>query len=174
MRTRLVLTAVAVSASAAAAVAVTPGTASSSTDPLGRHVAELRRAVSPYEDVSRALADGFVPSNQCVASPAGGMGFHYVNPDRVRRPVDPTKPAILVYAPGKDGSLQLGAAEFFVPDADQDVATDEDRPSLWGYPFDGPMPGHEPGMPVHYDLHVWTHVANPDGVFAAWNPRVHC
>ena len=40
--------------------------------------------------------------------------------------------------------------------------------------FDGPMPGHEPGMPVHYDLHayIWRH--NPHGTFTAWNPNVHC
>jgi hypothetical protein len=23
-------------------------------------------------------------------------------------------------------------------------------------------------------LHVWTHRANPSGLFAPWNPRVHC
>lgn len=174
MRIRLAVTAAAVSVSAVAAATVTSGTASGSTDPLGRHVAELRRAIAPYEDVQRALADGFVPTELCVESPAGGMGFHYVNPDRARQPLDPSKPSILVYTPDKDGSLKLGAAEFFVPDADQDLTTDEDRPFLWGRPFDGPMPGHEPGMPAHYDLHVWTHVANPDGVLAAWNPRVRC
>ena len=29
-------------------------------------------------------------------------------------------------------------------------------------------------MPWHVDLHVWTHVANPAGVFASWNPNVTC
>jgi hypothetical protein len=23
-------------------------------------------------------------------------------------------------------------------------------------------------------LHVWTHRTNPRGLFAPWNPRVHC
>jgi hypothetical protein len=27
---------------------------------------------------------------------------------------------------------------------------------------------------VHYDLHVWTEVANPAGVFAPFNPKVAC
>lgn len=174
MRTRRALTALTVSAAALVAAALVPGTASGSTDPAERHVAELRRLVTPYEDVQKALDDGFVPSEHCVASPDGGMGFHYVNPQRVQQPVDPRRPQILLYVPGKDGSLVLGGAEFFVPDADQDVTTDDDRPTLWGHPFDGPMLGHEPGMPVHYDLHVWTHVANPDGVFTGWNPRVRC
>jgi hypothetical protein len=29
-------------------------------------------------------------------------------------------------------------------------------------------------MPIHYDLHVWLFKPNPAGVFASWNPRVHC
>jgi hypothetical protein len=45
---------------------------------------------------------------------------------------------------------------------------------LLGQPFDGPMPGHGPDMPIHYDLHVWTHKANPAGVFAPFNPKVSC
>lgn len=45
---------------------------------------------------------------------------------------------------------------------------------MFGQPFDGPMPGHEPGMPVHYDLHVWVGRANPAGVFSPWNPKVSC
>jgi hypothetical protein len=40
--------------------------------------------------------------------------------------------------------------------------------------FDGPMPGHAPDMPVHYDLHAWMYEANPDGLFKMWNPSVTC
>ena len=58
--------------------------------------------------------------------------------------------------------------------ADQDVATDDDRPSLMGHAFDGPMEGHEPGMPVHYDLHTWVHQQNGAGELSAWNPDVAC
>ena len=43
-----------------------------------------------------------------------------------------------------------------------------------GIPFDGPMAGHAPGMPMHYDLHVWAWRANPAGTFEEWNPHVHC
>ena len=61
------------------------------------------------------------------------------------------------------GKLRLGAVEYFQADADQDLATDQDRPSLFDLPFDGPMLGHEPGMPIHYDLHVWLYKHNPGG-----------
>jgi hypothetical protein len=98
------------------------------------------------------------------------MGVHWISGARMAAPLDPARPPILLYS--TDGEL-LGA-EYLVPDADQDLTTDGDRPELFGRPFDGPMPGHEPGMPVHYDLHLWVGEANPDGVFSAWNPRVRC
>ena len=61
-----------------------------------------------------------------------------------------------------------------MPDADQDLTTDADRPSLFGRGFDGPMPGHDPTMPVHYDLHAWIYTPNPDGMFTPFNPLVSC
>ena len=145
-----------------------------SRDDAGRSLAELRRTLAPYKDVDNALADGFVPVSGCTESPAGAMGVHFLNPARATAPVDPENPSILVYLPTADGGYELVAAEWFQADVDQDVDTDADRPSLWGRPFDGPMLGHEAGMPVHYDLHVWLFRTNPAGVFAPWNPSVSC
>jgi hypothetical protein len=177
---RLLATTVLLGAGTAAALAPTvavsahdrtTAAAGPARDAARADVAELRRVLAPYRDQSAASAAGYRPSGACAALPdGGGMGVHWISGERMAAPPDPARPPILLY--GTDGSL-LGA-EFFVPDADQDLTTDGDRPSLFGRPFDGPMPGHEPGMPVHYDLHVWTHEANPDGVFAPWNPRVSC
>ncbi|WP_055526901.1 hypothetical protein [Streptomyces graminilatus] len=87
----------------------------------------------------------------------------------------PDGDAPAVTAPsGTAESRRLVAAEWIVVDKDQDVKTDDDRPSLFGMPFDGPMPGHVAGMPVHYDLHVWLWKTNPKGMFARWNPTVTC
>lgn len=148
-----------------------PVAAAHARDGAGADLAELRRVLAPYQDQSAAFADGFRPSGPCAELPeVGAMGVHWINWARMASPPDPTRPPVLLY--GTDGSL-LGV-EYFVPDSDQDLTTDDDRPSLFGRPFDGPMPGHEPGMPVHYDLHVWVHEANPDGIFSAWNPRVAC
>ena len=47
-------------------------------------------------------------------------------------------------------------------------------PSLFGQSFQGPMAGHVPGMPWHYDLHVWAWSENPAGRFAQWNPTLSC
>ena len=174
IRTTTLLAAGLAAAATATLVVLVPGTSSATSDQARAQVAELRKTVAPYRDEARAIADGFVRTDACTASPAGGMGYHYVNPQRIMQPVDPSRPAILLYRDGKDGTRELSGAEFFVPDSDQDTRTDSDRPSLWGQPFNGPMPGHEAGMPVHYDLHVWTDFANPDGVFEPWNPRVTC
>jgi hypothetical protein len=36
------------------------------------------------------------------------------------------------------------------------------------------MAGHSPGMPWHYDLHLWIWKNNPDGIASAWNPALSC
>ncbi len=43
-----------------------------------------------------------------------------------------------------------------------------------GHPFEGPMEGHEPGMPIHFDLHAWVYRHNPDGELTSFNPTVRC
>lgn len=168
----LALSGLAVAALASAALAP-----AAQADP-GKHdraastdaVATLHRSIQQYQDVSAALAAGFVPVGDCEESAAGGMGIHYINYGAMVQgsEADPTRPTLLLYGPDGSGGLELLGGEFFQPYAGQPA------PTLAGEPFDGPMAGHAPGMPWHYDLHVWTEVANPAGVFQAWNPRVHC
>lgn len=54
------------------------------------------------------------------------------------------------------------------------MATADDRPSLFGCEFQGPMGPHENGMAIHYDMHIWFYKPNPNGLFEPWNPRVTC
>ena len=164
------LTAVpAVALSTTDATAGTPGHTTHHSD----RVATIRAATAKYHDIDVALADGYVAVSDCVESPDGAMGVHYMNPALAAAPIDLRHPAFLLYLPGDDG-MRLVGVEYFKADADQDLATDEDRPSLLGHDFDGPMPGHGPGSPVHYDLHVWTWAHNPDGMFAEFNPALSC
>ena len=137
---------------------------------------EVRHATRVFRDVDAAKAAGYAPAPECADDPKyGGMGIHYANEKLIADgKLDITRPEILVYQPTAGGGLRLGALEYFQVDGDQDLATADDRPSLFGVPFDGPMLGHEPGMPIHDDLHVWLYKHNPAGIFAAWNPRVSC
>lgn len=137
-----------------------------------RELAAARAATARYHDEAAAIAAGYQHTDECVAAPPGAMGYHYVSPT-LFDPLDVTRPGAVLYAPGPHGR-RLVAVEYFVVDRDQNPATDDDRPSLFGQPFDGPMPGHFPGMPVHYDLHVWLWAHNPDGMFAQWNPSISC
>lgn len=142
----------------------------------GADIADIRAATARYHDVSLALRDGYVPVGHCEeAAGLGAMGSHYLHPGLAADTVvDPRRPEVLLYESQRNGRLRLIGVEYFVADADQDLATDDDRPSLLGHEFDGPMLGHEPGMPVHYDLHAWVWRHNPSGTFAIWNPRVDC
>lgn len=159
---------VAATAPAEAAAPMTEVAGSPST--MNAMVATTRAAVARFHDVDAALAAGYLPVGGCVESPAGAMGFHYMNPALVHpgAPVDPAQPPFLTYGPSASGGLELWAAEFFEPDLGQPT------PMYGTQPFDGPMPGHEPGMPTHYDLHVWVGKHNPAGIFVDFNPALHC
>jgi hypothetical protein len=171
-KTHLAMIAAAGSIALAGTIVIAPGVGASSPTTLQA----VKAATSQYHSIARAFADGFNGDNEpCVSSPAGAMGVHWVNGARVGDPtLDPMEPEILLYAPGADGRLHLVGVEYMKVDADQDLTTDADRPSLFGQPFDGPMPGHSPTMPIHYDLHVWLFADNPDGTFAQFNPAVSC
>ncbi|MFI5623581.1 hypothetical protein ACIA03_08960 [Nocardioides sp. NPDC051685] len=130
----------------------------------------VRAWTAKYQDESAAIADGFVRTDDCVPN----MGYHYVNFGRFDGRFEPSRPEALIYEDGPNGSRVLVAAEWLVVDADQDLGTNDDRPALFGHEFDGPMPGHFEGMPIHYDLHAYAWHANPDGSFATFNPDVTC
>jgi hypothetical protein len=136
----------------------------------------LKAAHDKYKDPAVAVADGYMATDECAVNPADGsvMGYHYVNPKLVAAPVDQNKPPVIIYQPDGNGGRKLVAVEYFKPDADQNLATSDDKPTLFGRPFDGPMEGHSPDMPKHYDMHVWLWQNNPDGVLADWNPAGSC
>ncbi len=160
---------------AAAASVIALPTALASLDPLDAQLNELRAATARYHSLEQAEKAGYVRDPHCASSPLGGMGYHYAKPELLADDaLDPLEPEILVYAPKANGKLELVAVEYWKRDADQLLFTSGDRPVLFGRGFDGPMPGHNATMPVHYDLHVWLYKENPSGMFAPFNPDVVC
>lgn len=163
---------------------------------------EVRELSARFKDVNVALAEGYVrdPANMCdtaamMGRPAelGAMGIHFFRPDLlgITEPPNPRvhgsgvhtdfrNPAILIYAPSKDGKLELVAVENLV----FDDAWQEQGLSAWptfqGHPYDkmADDPSTEldeaHGFEPHHDLHVWVHRDNPNGVFAQFNPKVDC
>ena len=119
------------------------------------------------------------------------MGVHSANPSLTQdQSVDPLQPEVLLYLPMPGGTLRLVGVEYlmtalvrspvgavspwFDPQLPAGYTFVTPRPQLFGQSFDGPMPGHEPGMPWHYDLHVWVWQPNPTGMFAQFNPSISC
>jgi hypothetical protein len=158
-----------------------PATAQSSKD-MTPEMQKVRQALDKYQDPIAAVHDGYFSTLGCIEYPkagiagqvpyrAGGMGVHFFNVALMGK-LDPMKPQVLVYQP-EGGKLRLVAAEYFVP-----LSPDsKERPQMFGHPFDGPMEGHHPLMPLelkHYDLHVWFWKRNPAGLFSPTNPEVKC
>ena len=165
-------------------------------------LAEVRALTERFRDVKVAIAEGYVapPGDMCemasmMGYPAklGGMGIHYFRPDLlgIKGPPNPRvdgdgthtdfrKPAILIYEPRADGSLELVAVENLVFKKAWHAAGNKGRPTFHGveydYMFDDPeTPIDEAHMfEPHYDRHVWVHRKNSNGVFAQFNPSVTC
>jgi hypothetical protein len=139
-------------------------------------LAALRHATARYHRVAVAEDDGFLapPPDECVAAPAGGMGFHYVNPAHMDLTIDPARPEALLYEPTGDRRLRLVGAEFLVHGDAWDAANAE-PPTFAGQPFDPPTDRSAAAPPgPFYTLHVWIWKDNPSGMFAPFNPRVSC
>jgi hypothetical protein len=179
-RTRKIRTTLALALLGASLAAGTPALAHDDHgSPDGLTAAQRRvivEATSRFRDVDVALGAGYVATDQCSALPGvGAMGYHFVNPALTGDGrIDPTTPDVLLYEKARDGRWRLVGVEYMAFDADQNPATDGDRPTMMGHPLEGPMPGHQPGMPVHYDLHAWVYKNNPTGELSAWNPDVRC
>jgi len=133
-------------------------------------LAEVRAATARFHDLEVAIAEGYESTHECASSPDGAMGIHFMNPDLIApgAPVDATRPPVLMYGPSASGELELWGVEYFEPEVGQPT------PMLGDQPFDGPMPGHDPHMPVHYDLHVWIGKHNPAGIYTPFNPSLSC
>ena len=165
-------------------------------------LADVRAATERFKDVNVALAEGYIrdPMNICdtaemMGRPAqlGAMGIHFFRPDilGISGPPNPrvdgngthtdfNKPGILIYEPQADGSLELVAVENLVFQKSWHAAGNKQLPSFHGVAYDNMK--DDPATKIdeahmfepHYDRHVWLYRANPNGMFAQFNPNVSC
>lgn len=158
-------------------------------DELTRQLLEVRTATRPYwRDVARAREDGYDGE---VSPYDPGMGFHFVDPERVAEDEDAevalSDPPILVYIPtdgydpepgdehdpDRDDELVLAAVEFAhtgTEGASANLFADEDADPP-------PRTSEEEGWEFVEAaglsaLHVWVPHWNPAGVFSPTNPGV--
>jgi len=179
----------------AAATRLTPGAGEPTLD-------EVRRATERFRDVKTALAEGYIrdPFDLCDSAAMmgrpeslGAMGIHYFRPDLlgISRPPSPRvtgegthtdfrEPAILIYEPQRDGSLELVAVENLVFADAWRAAGHAAPPTFYGVPYDSMA--DDPATEIdeahmfapHFDRHVWLYRDNPNGIFTPFNPAVTC
>lgn len=165
-------------------------------------LAEVRAATERFRDVRTALAEGYIrdPFDMCdtaemMGKPAslGAMGIHFFRPDMVgvTKPPNPRvdgdgthtdfrNPAILIYEPQADGSLELVAVENLVFQKAWHAAGNKEKPSFHGVAWDTMQDDPDTAIDEahmfapHYDRHVWIYRDNPNGVFTPFNPNVTC
>jgi hypothetical protein len=134
-------------------------------------LAKLRDATAQFHRTEAAQEAGYdlvEGLDHCFDNPGvGGMGFHYINTDILDTTVDPLQPEAMVYAPGPNGKLQIGAVEFIVP-AEAWDAEHDNLPFAYGQDF------HLNEALGVYVLHAWIWKNNPSGMFEDWNPKVSC
>lgn len=164
---------------------------------------QVRAAAEKYRDINVARAEGYTTDNKCVTAemlghPAamGAMGLHYVRRDLLGLPPKPSppgggrvhgtgtyadfrKPAMLVYEPQPDGSLDLVAVENLVFAAAWHSKS-KAPPTFHGHTW--PLLKDDPATKVdeahgwepHYEQHLWVFRDNPNGAYSGFNPRVTC
>ena len=163
---RRVLSAAVLGLVAATTVACSRGETTAPAEPAGLET--LRDALVPFTSPALAHDAGYATAiTDCMSNgDEGAMGVHIANVDYVDATVDAAHPEALIYEPGTGGAMSLVGVEFIVPFTA--VPRSGTAPTLFGQRF---QPNAVFGV---WALHVWTHRANPSGLFATWNPRVHC
>ena len=133
-------------------------------------MAQLRSATEQFQRPEMAQAAGYrLMSGLSRCNPGfGGAGYQYVNVGLIDTTVDLLHPEAMIYVPGLNGGLQLGAVEYIVPVAAWHAINTSAWPQAMGQQF------HLNPVLGVYVLHIWVWENNPSGMFEDWNPKVAC
>jgi len=179
------------------AVAITLAACDSPTDTpsVNDQVEEVRRLTEPFKSIPAAQAAGYTvwspdpaaAGATCPSSAEGKMGYHLVNVGLRGSPDNPAQgdavieyqqPEMLLYEKRADGQLNLVGIEYIVfKDAWELVhGAGAAPPQVFEQPLPASKHAFAPGGPEieHYELHVWLHSQNPNGMFSHWNPNISC
>lgn len=145
-------------------------------------VSALRASIAPYEDIRRAMADGYIQITQDLP----GIAAHFIRLDYQRdgRQMDPERPEVLLYTKRLDGTWRLVGAMFLAEAVTEEPPSYFGALDAWHYHenlcFVGngvrvTASGQEcPGVftpRTPWQLHVWT-FPTAGGVFAHDMPEI--
>jgi hypothetical protein len=158
-------------------------------------IEEVRSLTAPFSNIAAAQAAGYTvwspdpaaPNATCPSSAEGKMGYHLVNVGLRGSPANPAQgdaviehrqPEMLLYEKRANGQLNLVGVEYIVfKDAWERVrGAGAAPPQVLGQPLPASKHAFVAGGPEieHYELHVWLHSQNPNGMFSHWNPSISC
>lgn len=131
-------------------------------------VERARAATARFANLDSAVAAGYQrDGGRCLANePLGTMGFHHAKGALYDDRLDVERPEILVYERLPDGRYRLNGVEYIVPYSAR--PPDATPPRIMGQSLK-----RADRLQLWY-LHAWIWHENPSGVFADWNPTVHC
>ena len=126
-----------------------------------QEMARARAATAIYHNVDVAIADGYVRATEFES----GEGYHYANFALMDANFEIERPEALLYTVGPNGQLRLAGVEYLVlqgfsPEPPEGFSGDKD---IWRDNSEGLQ---------SWELNVWIWLHNPDGIFAARNPRI--
>jgi len=121
---------------------------------------QVEEATAKYMDYSVAQSEGRIDVSGYVPN----MGHHYLNPALIDGTFDLLQPEFILYKPDADGNMQMVGVEYgIIPD-------DPDNPGTPPVGFTGDADvWHFNDLVGQWQLHVWTVLENPDGVFEPHN-----
>ncbi len=132
-------------------------------EPWELEVKQLKSATAQFKDFMVATDNGLIDVSGYVPN----MGHHYLNPQLVDGTFELNKPEIILYVPDANGIMQMVAVEYAI------VPNDPDNPGNPPEGFTGDNDvWHFNEMVGQWQLHVWTILDNPDGIFAPFNPAI--
>ena len=126
-------------------------------------VNQAKEATEKYVNISVAIDEGLIDVSGYVPN----MGHHYLNPAYSDEVFDLEKPEVILYLPDENGVMQMVAIEYSI------IPEDPENPGNPPEGFTGDLDqwhfNEELGQ---WQLHVWTKLENPDGLFASFNPAI--
>ena len=131
-------------------------------------VQRVRAAAAGFADLDSAVAAGYERAvTRCYADAHhGAMGFHHRKRALMDDHIEPEQPEILLYERLDNGHYRLNGVEYIVPYTRW--SPDSTAPTVFGQRLK-----RADDLRVWY-LHAWVWRENTAGLFADWNPAVHC
>jgi hypothetical protein len=133
-----------------------------------RDIARIRAATAAFQVLDSAVAAGYPRTvAQCIQhQPHGAMGYHHVNRALLDDQIDIERPEILIYERTQAGEYVLNGVEYIIPYSIR--PREATPPTVMNLQLK-----RSDDLQLWY-LHAWVFKANPNGMFADWNPEVKC